>query len=164
MAHKIILPSGNKVEVESSKQHLTPYELVYSIDTKELAIKSEGELIFIGKVADWDDIINKPDLIDLEDLNEEINNLRQELEQYTDNKVEALDTHIRSNYYNIDEIDNIMEDLDIHIRSTYYDKDYIDELETDLEENIIQHVASNYYDINEIDDKLKTLVVDGGNV
>lgn len=160
MSHRIILPSGNKVEVESSKQHLAPYELVYSIDSKELTIKSEGELIFIGKVTDWDDIINKPDLIDLEHFNEEINNLRQELEQYTDNKVETLDTHIRSSYYNIEEVDTIMDDLDNHIRSNYYDKDYIDE----LEENIIQHVASNYYDINEIDDKLKSLVVDGGSI
>ena len=71
-----------------------------------------------------------------------------------------LNTHIRSNYYDIEKVDIIMEDLDTHIRSNYYDKDYID----DLEENITQHVTSNYYDINKIDNKLKSLVVDGGNV
>lgn len=63
MANKILLGRGAKTKIESIKAQLLPYEIVYSSDTKEIAIKnSDGSITYIGKTEklEWANILNKP--------------------------------------------------------------------------------------------------------
>lgn len=63
MANKIILARGVKARIETIKETLLNYELVYSIDTKELGVKNnDGTIEYIGKPTEleWANILNKP--------------------------------------------------------------------------------------------------------
>lgn len=98
MSLKIILPSGTKQQVLEVSNLLTDKEVIYSIDTKELVVKSGNELVFLGKVVDWQDITNKPNIVDDVELLAALTLLKAELENYTDEEILKYDTHVRSNY------------------------------------------------------------------
>lgn len=63
MANKIRLGRATKTRIETIKETLSSYELVYSMDTRELGVKnSDGTVTYIGAVTelDWANILNKP--------------------------------------------------------------------------------------------------------
>jgi len=63
MANKIRLGRATKARIETIKETLDNYELVYSIDTNELGVKnSDGTITYIGVVTEleWANILNKP--------------------------------------------------------------------------------------------------------
>lgn len=63
MANKIKLGRATKARIESIKETLDNYELVYSIDTNELGVKnSDGTITYFGVVTEleWSNILNKP--------------------------------------------------------------------------------------------------------
>lgn len=63
MANKILVGRGTKARLESIKETLLSYELVYSMDTNELGVKnSDGTITYIGKTIEleWSNILNKP--------------------------------------------------------------------------------------------------------
>ena len=64
MANKIKLARGTKARIETIKETLSNYELVYSLDTKELGVKNnDGTVTYFGVVTEleWTNILNKPD-------------------------------------------------------------------------------------------------------
>jgi hypothetical protein len=64
MANKIRLGRATKARIETIKETLDNYELVYSIDTNELGVKNgDGTVTYIGDVTEleWANILNKPD-------------------------------------------------------------------------------------------------------
>lgn len=63
MANKILVGRGTKARLETIKETLLSYELVYSMDTNELGVKnSDGTITYIGKTMEleWSNILNKP--------------------------------------------------------------------------------------------------------
>ena len=63
MANKIKLGRATKARIETIKETLDNYELVYSIDTNELGVKnSDGTITYFGVVTEleWSNILNKP--------------------------------------------------------------------------------------------------------
>ena len=63
MANKIRLGRGTKARIETIKETLENYELVYSMDTNELGVKnSDGTITYFGVVTEleWANILNKP--------------------------------------------------------------------------------------------------------
>lgn len=63
MANKIRLGRATKARIETIKETLSSYELVYALDTKELGVKnSDGTVTYIGAVTEieWANILNKP--------------------------------------------------------------------------------------------------------
>lgn len=63
MANKIKLGRATKARLETIKETLENYELVYSIDTNELGVKnSDGTITYFGVVTEleWSNILNKP--------------------------------------------------------------------------------------------------------
>ena len=63
MANKIKLGRGTKARIETIKETLENYELVYSMDTNELGVKnSDGTITYFGVVSEleWANILNKP--------------------------------------------------------------------------------------------------------
>jgi len=64
MANKIRLGRATKARIETIKETLLNYELVYSMDTHELGVKnSDGTITYFGVVTEleWANILNKPD-------------------------------------------------------------------------------------------------------
>lgn len=63
MANKIRLGRGTKARIETIKETLDNYEIVYSMDTNELGVKnSDGTITYFGVVTEleWANILNKP--------------------------------------------------------------------------------------------------------
>jgi hypothetical protein len=63
MANKIRLARATKSRIETIKETLSNYELVYSLDTKELGVKNnDGTVTYFGVVTEleWANILNKP--------------------------------------------------------------------------------------------------------
>jgi hypothetical protein len=63
MANKIRLGRATKARIETIKETLLNYELVYSMDTHELGVKnSDGTITYFGVVTEleWANILNKP--------------------------------------------------------------------------------------------------------
>lgn len=63
MANKIKLGRATKARIETIKETLDNYELVYSIDTNELGVKNnDGTITYFGVVTEleWSNILNKP--------------------------------------------------------------------------------------------------------
>lgn len=63
MANKILVGRGTKARLETIKETLLSYELVYSMDTNELGVKnSDGTITYIGETTEleWSNILNKP--------------------------------------------------------------------------------------------------------
>ena len=63
MANKIKLARGTKSRIETIKETLSSYELVYALDTQELGVKNaNGTVTYIGKVdtIEWTKVVNKP--------------------------------------------------------------------------------------------------------
>lgn len=63
MANKIRLGRATKARIETIKETLLNYELVYSMDTKELGVKNnDGTITYFGVVTEleWANILNKP--------------------------------------------------------------------------------------------------------
>lgn len=63
MANKIRLARATKSRIETIKETLSNYELVYSIDTQELGVKNnDGTVTYFGVVTEleWANILNKP--------------------------------------------------------------------------------------------------------
>ena len=63
MANKIKLGRATKARIEEIKGALDNYELVYSLDTRELGVKnSDGTVTYIGVVTEieWANVLNKP--------------------------------------------------------------------------------------------------------
>ncbi len=63
MANKILIGRGTKARLETIKETLLSYELVYSMDTNELGVKnSDGTITYFGVVTEleWANILNKP--------------------------------------------------------------------------------------------------------
>ena len=63
MANKIRLARGTKARIETIKETLSNYELVYSMDTHELGVKNnDGTVTYFGVVTEleWANILNKP--------------------------------------------------------------------------------------------------------
>ena len=63
MANKIRLGRATKARLETIKETLSSYELVYSMDTRELGVKnSDGTITYIGAVTEieWANVLNKP--------------------------------------------------------------------------------------------------------
>jgi hypothetical protein len=63
MANKILIGRATKARLETIKETLLSYELVYSMDTNELGVKnSDGTITYFGVVTEleWANILNKP--------------------------------------------------------------------------------------------------------
>lgn len=63
MANKIRLARATKSRIETIKETLSNYELVYSLDTNELGVKNnDGTVTYFGVVTEleWANILNKP--------------------------------------------------------------------------------------------------------
>lgn len=63
MANKILLGRATKARLETIKETLLSYELIYSMDTKEIGVKnSDGTITYIGQTQtlEWSNILNKP--------------------------------------------------------------------------------------------------------
>ncbi len=63
MANKIRLARATKARIETIKETLSSYELVYSLDTQELGVKNnDGTVTYFGVVTEleWANILNKP--------------------------------------------------------------------------------------------------------
>ncbi len=63
MANKIRLGRATKARIETIKETLLNYELVYSMDTHELGVKNnDGTITYFGVVTEleWGNILNKP--------------------------------------------------------------------------------------------------------
>lgn len=63
MANKIRLARATKSRIETIKETLSNYELVYSLDTQELGVKNnDGTVTYFGVVTEleWANILNKP--------------------------------------------------------------------------------------------------------
>ena len=63
MANKIRIARATKARIETIKETLDNYELVYSIDTNELGVKNnDGTVTYFGVVTEleWTNILNKP--------------------------------------------------------------------------------------------------------
>ena len=63
MANKIKLGRGTKARIETVKNNLDDFEIVYSTDTNELGVKNnDGTITYFGVVTEleWSNILNKP--------------------------------------------------------------------------------------------------------
>lgn len=68
MANKIKLGRATKARIETIKDTLDNYELVYSLDTKELGVKNnDGTITYIGAVTEieWANVLNKPNFAEV---------------------------------------------------------------------------------------------------